>query len=302
MPGRQHAHEHRAQTTAGNRRRLFAVLALTGTYLIAEIIGGLLTNSLALLSDAGHMLTDVAALLLALIAIHFAERPADPRRSYGYHRLEILAALFNGVTLLLITAFIVYEAIARLQQPPAVQGLGLLVIASGGLLVNLASAAILHRGHAHSLNIRAAFYHILGDALGSLAAIVAGILILTLGWTLADPILAIGIALLIAISAVGLIREAVDVLLEATPRHIDTEELRAALLAMPGVTGVHDLHIWTLTTGLYALSCHVVVDGAAFTCDKLAEIRHLLHDRYGVPHMTVQMETAEMAAEEDIHL
>ena len=302
MAGHNHAHQHREHTTGDNRRRLFVVLLLTATYFVAEVVGGVLTNSLALLSDAGHMLTDVAALVLALLAIRFAGRPADPRRSYGYYRLEILAALFNGAMLLAIAAFVIYEAARRLQEPPEVQGLGLLLVAGGGLLVNLAGAYILHRGHAHSLNMRAAFYHVLGDALGSLGAIVAGILILTMGWVIADPILAIAIALLIAFSAIGLVRDAVDVLLEASPRHIDTQELRAALLDLPGVLGVHDLHVWTLTTGLYALSCHVVVTCETFTCSKLEEIRHLLHDRYGVPHMTVQMETEEMAEEEEIHL
>lgn len=287
---------------AGNRRRLLAVLALTSIYLVAEVVGGLLTNSLALLSDAGHMLTDVAALALALLAIRFATRPPDPRRSYGYHRLEILAALINGLTLLLIAAFVIYEAIRRLQEPPEVQGLGLLIIAAGGLVINLIGAFILHRGHAHSLNVRAAFYHVLGDALGSLGAIIAGILILAFDWTIADPILAIGIAVLIAVSAIGLVREAVDVLLEAAPRHIDSDELRAALLALPGVIGVHDLHIWTLTTGMYALSCHVVVACESFACVKLEQIRSLLHDQYGVPHMTVQLETEELAEEEEIHL
>jgi len=295
--------QHRGHAmAAGNRRRLLAVLVLTSAYLLAEVIGGLLTNSLALLSDAGHMLTDVAALALALVALRFAARPPDPRRSYGYHRLEILAALINGLTLLLIAAFVIYEAIRRLREPPEVQGMGLLLIASGGLVINLAGAYILHHGHAHSLNVRAAFYHVMGDALGSLGAIFAGILILAFNWTIADPILAIGIALLIAASAIGLVREAVDVLLEAAPPHIDTDELRAALLGMPGVIGIHDLHIWTLTTGLYALSCHVVVDCENFACVKLDEIRGLLHDKYSVPHMTVQLETEELAEEEDIHL
>ena len=294
--------QHHGHTAAGNRRRLLVVLLLTAGYLIAEVIGGLAFNSLALLSDAGHMLTDVAALALALVALWFTTRPPDPRRSYGYYRVEILAALFNGMTLLAITVYVLIEAIRRIQQPPPVGGLGLLVIASGGLVVNLVGAYLLHRGHEHSLNVRAAFYHLLGDALGSLGAILAGVFILFFGWQIADPILAIGIAALIVVSAVGLVREAVDVLLEATPRHVDTEQLRAALLAFPGVLGVHDLHIWTLTTGLYALSCHVVVDCEHFACVKLEEIRNLLRDRFDIPHMTVQLETKELAEEEDIHL
>jgi len=301
MADHDHA-SHREHAATDNRRRLLAVLLLNAAYLVAEVIGGLAVNSLALLSDAGHMLTDVAALALALFALWFAARPPDPRRSYGFYRVEILAALFNGVALLAITAVIIVEAVRRLEQPPPVGGLGLLIIAGGGLVVNLLGAYLLQHGHAHSLNIRAAFYHLLADALGSLGAILAGVFILAFGWTVADPILAIGIAALIVVSAVGLVGEAVDVLLEAVPRHIDTEQLRAALLDLPGVIGVHDVHVWTLTTGMYALSCHVVVACEAFACPKLDEIRRLLHDRFGVPHMTVQIETEELAEEEEIHL
>ncbi|MHB0938829.1 MAG: cation diffusion facilitator family transporter [Armatimonadota bacterium] len=301
MADGNHAHHH-GHAAAGNRRRLLLVLVLTAGYLIAEVIGGLATNSLALLSDAGHMLTDVAALALALVALWFATRPPDPRRTYGYYRVEILAALFNGMTLLAITVYIVIEAARRIQQPPPVGGLGLLVIASGGLVVNLIGAYLLHRGHQHSLNVRAAFYHLLGDALGSLGAILAGVFIYFFGWQIADPILAIGIAVLIVISAVGLVREAVDVLLEAVPKHVDVDQVRAVLLDLPGVLGVHDLHVWTLTSGMYALSCHVVVGCEDFACVKLETIRNLLHDRFDIPHMTVQLETEELAAEEDIHL
>lgn len=301
MADHHHA-QHREHATADNRRRLLVVLLLNLGYLIAEVIGGVVTNSLALLSDAGHMLTDVAALALALVALWFTTRPADPRRSYGYHRVEILAALFNGMTLLAITLFIVFEAVRRLEHPPAVEGLGLLIIAAGGLVVNLLGAYLLQHGHAHSLNIRAAFYHLLADALGSLGAVLAGVFVIAFGWTIADPILAIGIAILIVVSSVGLVGEAVNVLLEAVPKHVDVEQVRAVLLALPGVIGVHDLHVWTLTTGMYALSCHVVVACEDFACVKLETIRNLLHDQFDIPHMTVQLETKELAEEEEIHL
>lgn len=300
MPG--HTHHHHAHSAAENRRRLVLVLVLNGVYLLAEVVGGWLTNSLALLSDAGHMLTDVGALALALFALWFALRPADPRKTYGYYRIEILAALLNGITLLGISVFIIIEAIIRLRQPPEVHGFWLAIIATGGLLVNVAGAYLMQHGHAHSLNVRAVFYHLVGDALGSLGAIVAGLLIIYYHWTLADPIIAIGIAVLIIISAIALVREATDVLLEATPAHVDTEELRSALMQVHGVTGIHDLHIWTITSGLYALSCHVVVSANEFTIAKLEEIRHLLHDQYEIPHQTIQIETDELAAEEDIHL
>lgn len=215
MPGS--AHSHREHTARENRRRLVLVLALTSIYLLAEVIGGLLTNSLALLSDAGHMLTDVASLGLALFALWFAMRPATPRKTFGYYRLEILSALFNGITLLAISVVVIVEATMRLRHPPEVKGLGMLIIAMGGLVINLVSAYVLQHGHHHSLNVRAAFYHLLGDTLGSLGAIIAGVLILTVHWNLADPIFAIGIAVLIIIGAIALVREAVDVLLEATP-------------------------------------------------------------------------------------
>jgi len=290
------------ETTAENQHRLMLVLVVTGVYMVAEIVGGVLTHSLALLSDAGHMLTDVGALGLALFAIWFSTRPATPQKTYGYHRLEILAALFNGITLLAVSVAIIYEAILRLRQPPTVHGLGLLVVASGGLVANLVGMYLLQHDHAHSLNVRAAFIHLIGDALGSLAAIIAGILILTLNMYIADPILAIAIAAMIIVSAIDLVREAVDILLEATPGHVDAEALRAELLQVAGVTGVHDLHIWTITSELYALSCHVVVEPESLTTAKLDEIRLLLHDQCAISHQTIQLETADLASEEDVHL
>lgn len=301
MADHNHAHHHE-HTAAANRHRFLLVLVLTSIYFLAEVIGGWLTNSLALLSDAGHMLTDIGAIVLAMVALWFATRPPTPSKSYGYYRLEILAALFNGITLLAISGFIIYEAIRRIQQPPEVGGLGLLGIATGGLVVNIVSAIILHKGHEHSLNVRATYYHILGDALGSLGAIVAGVLILFFKWNIADPIIAIAISLLIIVSAVALVREAVDVLLEATPRHIDIDTLRSELINVHGVVGIHDLHIWTITSGVYALSCHVVVTSEAFTITKLEEIRNLLHNQCDIPHQTIQLETSELAAEEEIHL
>lgn len=298
----EHAHHHHGHTAGENRRRLQWVLLLTGVYLLAEVAGGLLTNSLALLSDAGHMLTDVAALALALLALGFAQRPATSRNTYGYYRLEILAAFFNGLVLLGLSVYIIVDALRRLQAPPMVHGWGLLLVATGGLVVNLVGARLLHAGHQHSLNVRAAFYHLLGDLLGSVAAVLAGLLILLFRWYAADPILAMVIAALIIVGAIALLRDAIDVLLEAVPAHVDLDALRAALLRVPGVTGVHDFHVWTITTGMYALSCHVVVEHYAFTIATLNKIRHLLHDRCDIPHQTVQMETAALAAEEEIHV
>lgn len=303
MPGHHHHHaRHREETTAANRRRLWLVLLLTSIYLVAEVVGGLLTNSLALLSDAGHMLTDVGALVLALFALWFAMRPATPRKTFGYYRLEILVALVNGIVLFGLSVVIIIESISRLAHPPTVYGLGVSIVAFGGLLINLLGAYILHGAHVHSLNVRAVFYHVLSDALGSLGALVAGVLIYFFRWNRADPIIAIFIALLIIVSTSDLVREAVDVLLEATPAHIDLEALRATILNVDGVVGVHDLHIWTITSGMYSLSCHVEVQLENFTVAKLEEIRHKLHDSCEIPHQTIQLETEEMTAEEEVHL
>jgi cobalt-zinc-cadmium efflux system protein len=276
-----------------NRRRLWRVFALTCAYLVVEVIGGLLTNSLALLSDAGHMLTDVASLGLALMAAWFATRAATAEKTYGYHRLEIIAAFVNGLSLLLLALWIIIEAVGRIREPREVLGGGLLLVAVGGLVVNLIGAAWLHRGHQHSLNVKAAFYHMVGDLLGSIGAIVAGLLILLFRWYLADPILAIVIACIIAVSAIGIVRDTVDVLLEATPAHLDVAEIRAVLQEIPGVLDVHDLHVWTITSGQYALSCHCVVAQDALTVQTSEAIRNLLHERFGFTHQTVQLETCQ---------
>ena len=213
MTGHQCSDSHHKPTNenTANRRRLWKVILITVGYMVVEIIGGLLTNSVALLSDAGHMLTDVASLILALMAIWFATRAATPQKSYGYHRLEIIAALINGITLFALSVWIIIEAAGRIGHPPLVKGFGMLIVATGGLVVNIISALWLHAGHKHSVNVRAAFYHVIGDLLGSVGAVIAGVLILAFKWYLADPILAIIIAILIIISAVGVIRETVDV-------------------------------------------------------------------------------------------
>lgn len=275
----------------GNRARLWRVFALTAAYMVVEVVGGLLTNSLALLSDAGHMLTDVASLGLALFAAWFATRAATPEKTYGYHRLEILAAFVNGLSLLVLSLWIIVEAVGRIQQPREVMGVGLLVVAVGGLIVNLLGAFWLHQGHQHSLNVKAAFYHIVGDLLGSIGAIVAGVLILLFHWYLADPVLAIVIACIIAVSAIGIVRDTVDVLLEAMPAHLDVVEIRNVLAETAGVLDIHDLHVWTITSGIYALSCHCVVTAEALTAETSEAIRQVLHDRFGFAHQTVQLET-----------
>ena len=270
-------------------RRLFAVLLLTATFMVVEAVGGWLSGSLALLADAGHMLTDVGAIGLSLVTSVIGARPADEYKTYGYRRWEILAALVNGAALFGIAAWIVVEAVERIGSPPPVRAGLLLAIASAGLLVNLVALSILHGGHHHSLNTRGAYLHILGDLLGSAAAIAAGVIILLTGWTLADPILSIGVALLILVGAWRLVRESTDVLLESVPRGVSMAEVQSRMLAVPGVTAVHDLHVWTVTSGLVAMSGHAVVPDLSGHPAALEGIRAQLAE-LGIGHVTIQLE------------
>lgn len=275
-----------------NRRPLLIALLITATFLVAEVIGGLLTNSLALLADAGHMATDVAALALSLFAIWLARRPATPERSFGFYRAEILAALVNAATLVAISVYIFWEAYQRLGEPPAVKSGLMLAVAIAGLGANAASAWILMRGggHEENLNTRGAYLHVVGDMLGSVGAIVAALIMLATGWYLADPILSAGIGGLILWSSWKLLRESVDVLLEATPKGIDTTEVAGAIGQVAGIAGVHDLHVWTVTSGLNAMSGHVEVTGRRDWHDLLVELTALLRDRFGIAHVTLQPE------------
>ncbi len=273
-------------------RRLFAVLLLTATFMVVEAIGGWLSGSLALLADAGHMLTDVGAIGLSLVTAVIGARPADEHRTYGYRRWEILAALVNGAALFGIAAWIVVEAVHRIGAPSPVRAGLMLAIASGGLVVNLVALSILHAGHQHNLNTRGAYLHILSDLLGSAAAIAAGIIILATGWTLADPILSIGVALLILVGAWRLVRESTDVLLESVPRGVSMAEVQGRMLAVPGVSAVHDLHVWTVTSGLVAMSGHAVVPDLAAHPAALEGIRAQLAE-LGIGHVTIQLEVED---------
>jgi cobalt-zinc-cadmium efflux system protein len=277
--------------------RLKIALAITFVYMIAEGVGGWLSNSLALIADAGHMLTDVAALALTLSAMWFAGRPATSKKTYGYYRLEILAAFVNGVVLALLSLWIVYEAFERLQDPPAVNAAQMLVIASGGLVVNIVAAYLLHSDHKHDLNIRGAFLHVMGDLLGSVAAIAAGIVILAAGWLWADAFCSILISMIIIVSACRLILESVNVLLEGTPRHIDLAAVERLILDTDGVAGVHDLHVWTISSGIDALSAHISHGDSVAHGDLLLKVRRRLHDQFGIDHLTIQMETLDNEAE-----
>jgi len=292
------AHDHPAIGLA-SWRPIAIALAVTATFLVVEVIGGLATNSLALLADAGHMATDVAALALALFAMWLARRPATPERSYGYARAEVLAALVNAAVLVAVSIVIVIEAIERAGDPPEVQGGTMLVVAVAGLAANAVSAWVLAQGggHRHSLNTRGAFLHVVGDMLGSVGAIVAALVILATGWYLADPLLSAGIGLLILWSSWKLLAESVDVLLEATPRAIDAEAARRSMMEVPGVAGVHDLHIWTVTSGLVSLSAHVHVTGGREWGPILEDEVALLCDRFRIAHITLQPEPMDGAGE-----
>jgi cobalt-zinc-cadmium efflux system protein len=257
--------------------------------MLAEFIGGWWTGSLALLADAGHMLSDVAALALSFFAIWLADRPSPAHRTFGYYRAEILAALANGIVLAVISVFVVVEALKRLGTPADVLGGPMLAIAIGGLAVNLVGLSILHAGKEENLNVRGAWLHVLTDALGSVAAIFAGVLIYWRQWHWADPVASVLIAALVLYSAWRLIEEAVSVLMESAPRGLDVAAIHAALLNRPGVVSVHDLHVWTITSGLPALSVHVVTDQTAYETI-LGDARATLHREFGIDHVTVQVE------------
>lgn len=280
---------HRPAGLARHRGRLRTVLLITAAFMVVELVGGVLANSLVLLADAGHMFTDVAALGLALFAAWIAQRPPSPEKTFGYLRIEILAALVNGAALFVIAGLIVYDAAKRIATPPAVDPTILLAVATLGLIVNLVGLRLLHGGHRHSLNVRGAYLHVLGDLLGSVGAIAAGAIILTTGWVLADPLISIGIAGLILVGAWRLMRESVDVLLEATPKHIELEDVAHSIRTIPGVDEVHDLHVWTVTSGVVAMSGHAVVPDPHASQRVIETVQSRMAD-LGIQHVTVQIE------------
>lgn len=292
-----HSHASAVQARHGaanrNRRRLIGVLCLTLGYMVAEAIGGWWTGSLALIADAGHMATDAGALGFAVAASWIASRPATARKTFGFHRAEILAALANGGALILLAFIILFEAHERWLEPPVVASGQMLLIAIGGLIVNLVSARVLHGGHDTDLNVRGAWLHVLGDALGSVGAIAAGAVMHVYGWYRADAMVSATIALLLAVSSWRLIREAANVLLEGVPSHISLAAVEAAFLEEAGVEDVHDLHVWTLTSGRDALSAHVVHSPAVSSAHVLANLRKRIRDRFGIDHMTIQMELSD---------
>jgi cobalt-zinc-cadmium efflux system protein len=283
----QHAED---RTNAG--RPLKITLAVVLIVMVAEIIGGLLSNSLALLGDAGHMLTDALALGLSLFAITMARRPATPRHTFGYHRTEIMAALANGVILVLVSIYIFYEAYHRFFNRPAIDAPVMLTIAGIGLVANLVGLLVLQRSSKGSLNIRAAFWHIIGDTLSSVGVIIAGLIIVFTGWTVVDPILACLIGVVILWGAFRIVKEASDILLESVPAGIRLEEVEGAVKQIEGVEDLHDVHIWTITSGIYALSAHVRVDDLMVSASNelVVTINELLEHRFNITHATLQLE------------
>ena len=299
--GHGHGHDHgHAHAHDASARSLKIALALTGGFLLAEVVGGVLSNSLALLADAGHMFTDVAALALSLFVSWFSRQPETPEKTYGYLRWEILAAFLNGATLLLISVWITVEAVIRLRAPEPLESGLMFGVALGGLAVNVVCAWILRPSAGTSLNLRGAYLHILSDLLGSVATVGAALLIRYTGWLIADPIASIAMTLLIMRGAWNLVRESVDVLLESAPAHIPLGAVRAQLEAIPGIESVHDLHVWTVTSGMVAMSAHAIVRES----ERHQHVLEHVHDAmrlFGIQHVTVQLERREMY-ERETHL
>jgi cobalt-zinc-cadmium efflux system protein len=273
-----------------NRKRLAVVLVLTTAYMLAEAVGGVLTHSLALLADAGHMLTDAGGLALALFALYIAERPATPEHTYGYYRAEILAALANGVLLIGLSGYILLEAYQRFRQPLEVASQPMLLIAALGLIVNLAGMLILRAGAEESLNLRGAYFEVLSDMLASAGVIIAAVVMWKTHWYYADPLLSAGIGLFILPRTFSLLGDAVGVLLEGTPAEVNLAELRAVLCRLPGVADVHDLHVWSLTSRLHAMSVHTVLRDGALHAEVLEAVQAAVAERFHISHVTVQVE------------
>ena len=292
MATRQGDCAHLTRGPATPMRRLWTVLGLTGGFMVLEAVGGWLSGSLALIADAGHMLTDVGALGLSLATALIAQRPADDNKTYGYLRWEILAALVNGAALFGIAGWVVFEAVQRIQQPEPIRVGLFLVVAAAGLVVNLASLGLLHGSREGSLNARGAYLHVMGDALGSVGALGAALVVRFTGWTQADPIASVLLSLLILVGAWRLLRESTDILLDAVPRHVSMREVQRRMLAVPGVTGVHDLHVWTVVSGVVAMSGHVIVPDLEAHPGVLDGIRNELSE-LGIAHVTIQLEVGD---------
>lgn len=289
--GHEHGHDHTHSHTT-NKKLLKIAFILITAFMVVEVIGGLITNSLALLSDAGHMLSDSIALLLSLLAFWFSEKPSNSKNSYGYKRAEIIAALLNGLTLIAIAIYIFYEGIKRVFQPPEVLSIGMFWIATLGLVVNIIAAWILMKGDKENLNLRSAFLHVIGDLLGSVGAIIAAILIWGFNFQLADPIASMLVAVLVLISGIRVTKSSIHILMEGVPANINLDKIRKNILQIPGILNIHDLHVWSITSGFPALSCHIVLDNKEYNKgdEIISAIRGLIKDKYSINHSTIQLE------------
>lgn len=294
-----HEHHHHPHDARSARKSLSAVLILSLAYMLAEIVGGIKSGSLALLADAGHMAIDSAAIALSLFAVWIAQRPATAEKTYGYYRAEILAALINGATLILVAIWICYEAWERFYLERPVRGDLMTGIALGGLVVNFISLFLVHRHEGHNLNTRGVWLHLVSDTLGSVSAIVAGVMVWKLGWTIADPIISIVISLFIFWGAWRLVRECVDVLLEAVPKGVDVSEIKKSIEGLAGVREVHDLHVWTMTSGVPLLTVHVSAEANVDSGELLSRINSLLVGKFRIDHTTVQIEPETYVAPDE---
>ena len=290
-PFQAHSHDQ-DRSLETNRKALWVAIGITAIVMVVEVIGGYLANSLALLSDAGHMLTDVMALLLSLVALQLAVRPPSLTKTFGLYRMEILAALINGTTLILIAVYILYEAYQRFRSSVVVESRIMLLVAAVGLVANGLAAWAMMRTNRENLNIRGAYLHILGDALSSLGVIGGGLVIYYTGWFIVDPIISVGICLVILRGAFVLVKDSVNILLEAVPKDVDLEVVQKVLKAIPGVKDLHHVHLWTITSGIHALSAHVLVGDIRMsrTGEILQEINSLLKEKFRIPHTTIQFE------------
>ncbi len=299
--GHDHDHDH---THGANKKALMISFFIISAYMIIEVIGGFITNSLALLSDAGHMFSDAISLGVGLLAFTLGEKAANYGKTYGYKRFEILAAVFNGVTLILISLYIFYEAFKRFTNPPEVASTGMLIIATIGLLVNLLVAWILLRGGdtEENLNLRAAYLHVLGDTLGSVGAIVAALLILFFNWGWADPLASVIVAVLVLISGVRVSKDAIHVLMEGTPKNVVLDEIIHAIEGVPGIVSIHDLHVWSITSGQNALSCHAVVEGSLTVSESQMLLQSIEYElgHKGIGHVTIQLENEDHLHEDTL--
>ncbi len=288
-----HDHNHNHHNYRSSRGRLSVAFWTQAAFFVVELVGGILSNSLALLADAGHMLSDVAALGLSLLALRWALRSPTNQKTFGYHRLEILVALVNGLVLWGMAGYIFYEALGRIFQPPEISSTPLLVIASLGLLINLMGMYVLLPARERGINLRSAFIHLLSDSFASFAAVVAGLAIWWQGWYWFDPVAGMVVGAMIVVSSWQLVWEATDILMEATPKHIDLEVVQAALEAHPEVKKVHDLHVWTIASGIFASSLHVAVDSPPDRDCLTWELEEILRERFGLEHNTIQLEGPE---------